>query len=81
MADETQKDDTVEVDGELIYCVSCGVTFLFGGGERDYFKSKELRNPKRCAPCRRARREGRQYEMPEEIEDPEEQESMREYET
>ena len=75
MADETQKDEVVEIDGELIYCVSCGVTFLFGVGEREYFKSKELQNPKRCGPCRRARKEGRQYAMLEEGEVEDEDES------
>ena len=44
----------------LIRCRSCEVVFLFGGGEKDYFDSKELQQPNHCAPCRRARREGRQ---------------------
>ena len=47
----------------LIQCSSCEVVFLFGGGERRYFKEQELEEPKRCSPCRRARKEGRQYEI------------------
>ena len=46
----------------LIECVSCKVIFLFGGGEKAYFEEKELSDPKRCAPCRRTRKEGRQQE-------------------
>jgi len=67
-------EDVVEVDGELITCVSCKVTFLFGGGERDFFREKELQTPKRCGPCRKARKEGRQFAMREELEDSEEEE-------
>lgn len=67
-------EETVEVDGELITCVSCEVTFLFGGGERDFFREKGLQMPKRCGPCRRARREGRQVAAPGEPEDVEERE-------
>ena len=67
MGEETPRDDSVEIDGELIKCVSCEVTFLFGGGEKEFFLSKGLQSPKRCGPCRRARREGRQFEAQEEI--------------
>lgn len=66
--------EVVEIDGEVIHCVSCGVDFVFGGGERDYFKDKELTTPKRCGPCRRARKEGRQFEAPPEPEDEGEEE-------
>ncbi len=61
--------EVIEIDGEVILCVSCGVTFVFSGGEREFFKEKGLQTPKRCGPCRRARREGRQFAAPEEPED------------
>ena len=48
-------------EDRLIACSSCKVVFLFGGGEREYFEEQELEEPKRCGPCRRARREGRQF--------------------
>ena len=47
----------------LITCRTCQVIFLFGGNEREYFEKKELQQPRHCAPCRRARREGRQFSM------------------
>ena len=50
----------MEEGDALIECVSCKVIFLFGGGEKAYFEEKELSDPKRCAPCRRTRKEGRQ---------------------
>lgn len=71
---DDNKEIVIEIDGEPILCVTCGVTFVFGGGERDFFKEKGLRKPKRCGPCRRARKEGRQYAIREEQEDEEEQE-------
>ncbi len=45
---------------DLIECVGCKVVFLFGGGEKAFFEEKGLSEPKRCAPCRRTRKEGRQ---------------------
>ena len=71
---EIDNDEVVEIDGVVIHCVSCKVDFVFGGGEREFFKEKGLRDPKRCGPCRRARKEGRQYEAKEEPEDPDEEE-------
>ena len=66
--------EVTEIDGEAIHCISCGVDFIFGGGEREFFKEKGLATPKRCGPCRRARREGRQVEAKPELEDEEESE-------
>ena len=37
-------------------CVDCEGVFLFTAGEARYFLSKELSIPKRCKPCRNARR-------------------------
>ena len=54
----------MEEGDALIECVGCRVIFLFGGGEKAYFTEKDLSDPKRCAPCRRVRREGRQRADP-----------------
>lgn len=38
-------------------CVDCGREFLFTAGERAFYFSKRLSEPKRCPECRRLRRE------------------------
>jgi CxxC-x17-CxxC domain-containing protein len=44
---------------EHITCAECGTTFVFSAAEADSFASKNLEPPKRCAECRRARRQQR----------------------
>ena len=39
-------------------CVQCGQPFAFTGGEQDYYVQNHLQDPKRCKPCRGARRAG-----------------------
>ena len=40
-----------------IHCSDCGNTFTFTAGEQEFYASKGLTNePKRCAPCRAARK-------------------------
>jgi CxxC-x17-CxxC domain-containing protein len=39
-----------------INCAECGDTFPFGEREQDYYRERGLSNPKRCKPCRDARR-------------------------
>ena len=34
-------------------CVECGVDFVFGGRDRDYFASRGWLPPNRCRECRR----------------------------
>lgn len=36
-------------------CVDCGVAFVFGGRDREYFARSGYAPPKRCRPCRRQR--------------------------
>ena len=39
-------------------CSDCGATFTFTAGEQEFFASKGFTNqPKRCVPCRRAKKE------------------------
>lgn len=41
---------------ETLTCVCCGDRFVWTAGEQAFYASKELTPPKRCEPCRRARR-------------------------
>ena len=39
-------------------CSDCGAPFTFTAGEQEFFASKGFTNqPKRCVPCRRAKKE------------------------
>lgn len=40
-----------------ITCAECGTTFPFGEREQDYYRERGLSHPKRCKPCRDARRQ------------------------
>jgi len=39
-----------------ITCADCGTTFPFTEREQDYYRERGLSHPKRCKPCRDARR-------------------------
>ena len=40
-----------------IQCSDCGIDFTFSGEEQEFFQSKGYTNePKRCSPCRQARK-------------------------
>ena len=42
-----------------LQCIDCGSDFLFTVGEQEFHASRGFTNPpKRCTPCRRARRTG-----------------------
>jgi hypothetical protein len=41
---------------EWLTCLECGDDFQFGGRDRDFFASRGFAKPKRCRPCRIARR-------------------------
>jgi hypothetical protein len=45
-------------EDEWLTCISCGEGFLFGGRDRDYFARQGFVKPRRCRPCREARRAG-----------------------
>jgi len=42
-------------------CVECGEEFTLTSGEQNFFKQKGLRMPRRCSPCRQARRQEREH--------------------
>ena len=43
------------MDDSLRTCVDCGTTFIWTAGEQMYFAQHQLKPPKRCLPCRKAR--------------------------
>jgi len=47
--------ETITED-KILRCVECGNEFVFEAGEQSFFRSKGLQEPKRCLPCRRARK-------------------------
>ncbi|MGE5631357.1 MAG: zinc-ribbon domain containing protein [Caulobacteraceae bacterium] len=40
----------------FIQCSDCGQPFTFTAGERKFYESKGLYDPKRCPDCRKARK-------------------------
>jgi hypothetical protein len=48
--------DVKNFSDKKLTCIECGVIFPFQIGEQVYFQSKGLAEPKRCKPCRDARR-------------------------
>jgi hypothetical protein len=48
----------MSIDNKSLQCCDCGTTFTFTAGEQEFFASKGFTNePKRCIPCRRARKQ------------------------
>jgi CxxC-x17-CxxC domain-containing protein len=41
---------------QQITCCECGQAFVFNEAEQQFYASKEMKPPKRCKPCRRARK-------------------------
>lgn len=48
-----------ELEDKQITCRDCGADFVFTAGEQDFYQSKQFAEPKRCAHCRRVKREMR----------------------
>ena len=47
-----------EMQDITLKCVDCGKDFVWTVGEQQYYKAHDLQNqPKRCAECRRARKQ------------------------
>lgn len=42
---------------KTLTCLMCGKPFLYTISEAEYFWSRQLSEPKRCAPCRLLRRQ------------------------
>ena len=55
----TLKDMTVdtEFEGVWLECCDCGVTFPWTAGEQRYFAQNGFAKPRRCKPCRLAKRQ------------------------
>ncbi|MBT9143404.1 MAG: hypothetical protein DDT29_01807 [Dehalococcoidia bacterium] len=53
---EERMETRVTFEAERLICCDCGKTFLFSAGERAFFWSKGLSDPKRCKECRERRR-------------------------
>lgn len=47
---------STEYRDKTITCSRCGRDFIFHAGEAQFYAEKELSEPKRCPPCRQARR-------------------------
>lgn len=43
-------------------CIECGEAFTITDEEQAFFKSKDFSLPKRCKPCRKARKIAKQQE-------------------
>ncbi len=39
-----------------VTCKDCGNPFTITSGEQEFFASRDMVNPKRCKPCRRAKK-------------------------
>ena len=44
---------------ETIVCVECREEFVFAESERVYYEKNNLHKPKRCKPCRDARKQAK----------------------
>lgn len=60
---QTETNETAEpastFTDESIFCVDCGLEFIHTAAEQSFFKKMHYTNkPKRCVPCRKARKEG-----------------------
>ena len=50
-------EEKVQFEAEQLICCDCGELFIFSAGEKAFFWSKRLSEPKRCLECRRFRRQ------------------------
>ncbi|MBT9140272.1 MAG: hypothetical protein DDT30_00848 [Dehalococcoidia bacterium] len=46
----------VKFEDQRLDCCDCGKPFIFSAGERAFFWSKGLTQPRRCKECRERRR-------------------------
>ena len=49
-----------EFEDKEIDCAGCKKTFTWTAGEQAYYEEKVFTPPKRCKPCRRAKKEARE---------------------
>jgi CxxC-x17-CxxC domain-containing protein len=52
------EDPYLQFSDKSMTCVDCGDTFIWTGGAQQFFHAKGLEHPpKRCPPCKEAKRE------------------------
>lgn len=47
-------------EDKTLVCIGCGKEFVFTEGEQKFFADKALSEPKRCVPCREAKKRERE---------------------
>ena len=56
-----EKGHSMSFQDKSLTCSDCGATFTFTAGEQEFYATKGLTNePRRCAPCRRAKKQQRE---------------------
>lgn len=50
-------EDEESTDDTNLECVDCHTMFVFTSGEATFFKSKGFSAPRRCKPCRDAKKQ------------------------
>jgi CxxC-x17-CxxC domain-containing protein len=52
----TYGDEGTKMSDQNLTCSECGGSFVFSQSEQSFYESKGLSGPKRCKPCRQARK-------------------------
>lgn len=50
-------DPTTDLADKILTCTDCKTEFLFTAGEQRFFAEKGFTEPRRCKPCREARKQ------------------------
>lgn len=51
--------ENLNTEDKTINCVDCNEQFVFTKNEQEFFKSKNLTEPKRCVRCRQLKKQQR----------------------
>ena len=55
----------MEFEDRSLNCIDCNTEFTFTAGEQQFYRDKGFENePKRCGPCRKAKKESRGQDFP-----------------
>jgi len=57
MNERTNEPKSSKYQDVTLLCVDCEQDFIFTAEEQQFFYSKGLATPKRCKPCRKARKD------------------------
>jgi putative zinc ribbon protein len=52
------------MEDKTITCADCGQSFSFSAGEQEFYQQRGMSEPKRCKPCRQARKDQRGNKSP-----------------